>query len=390
MLKITYPFCFDKIPAFFIDRVNRFVVKIKIKNGFSSKDRIYLAYLPNPGRLWELLLEGTELLLVPNTGEAKLPYTVLACKKGKNYVLLHTHLTNQVISTLITQQKIAFYREFEVEKTEPSYADGRFDLLLRNLISQERRVLEIKTCTLFGKKIAMFPDAETKRGQKHLLELLNLSQEGYQAEMLFVVMNPDIEYFLPAYHIDFGFAETFLKVKNQISLRAVALGWDEGFTEVKEVKHVNIPFNLLEKELKDQGTYLLVFKIDRWVNLSTNQKNFTIKPGFYVYVGSAMQGLEARIKRHLRKHKKPHWHIDYLLAQATAILPIPIRASEKLECAIASDLFKLSEEVVSGFGSTDCRCLSHLFCFSSSPLKNSAFQDLIIKYRIDRLCSYLK
>ncbi|HAA83930.1 MULTISPECIES: DNA/RNA nuclease SfsA [Thermodesulfobacterium] len=386
---MKYPFLFPKISAIFIERVNRFVVKIKIKDGLSGSTYDF-AYLPNPGRLWELLLEGTELLVFPNPKNSKLPYTVLACKKRENYVLLHTHLTNHIVSTLIGEEKIPFYKNFQVEKKEPISGKGRFDLLLKNLRSQEKILLEIKTCTLFGEKIAMFPDAETKRGQRHLVELLELSKKGYQTEMLFVVMNPEVKYFLPAYHIDFNFSSWFLKLKEKINLRAISLTWDSTFTEVTRINLVDIPFDLLEQELKDQGAYLLVFRIAQPVNLVINQKTFFIKPGFYIYVGSAMQGLAARIKRHLRKNKKFHWHIDYLLTYAHSIVPIPIRSSEKIECALASDVGKLSEGFVPGFGATDCKCFSHLFYFSCSPFQNSDFHELIIKYRIDRLCSYLR
>ncbi|WP_028840765.1 DNA/RNA nuclease SfsA [Thermodesulfobacterium hveragerdense] len=386
---MKYPFLFPKVPAIFIERINRFVVKIKIKDGL-SRSTYDFAYLPNPGRLWELLLEGTELLVFPNPKNNKLPYTVLFCKKRENYVLLHTHLTNYIVSTLIEEEKIPIYKGFQVEKKELMSAKGRFDLLLNNLYSQEKILLEIKTCTLFGEKMAMFPDAETKRGQRHLVELLELSKKGYQAEMLFVVMNPEVKYFLPAYHIDFNFSFWFLRVKEEINLRAIALTWDPTFTEVTRISLVDIPFDLLEQELKDQGAYLLVFKIAQPVNLLINQRTFSIKPGFYIYVGSAMQGLEARIKRHLRKNKKLHWHIDYLLTYAHSILSIPIRSSAKIECALASDVGKLSEGLVFGFGSTDCRYPSHLFYFSCSPFQNPDFHELIIKYRIDRLCSYLR
>lgn len=83
-----------KVNGRLIRRVNRFVVEAEI-NGLVTE-----AYLANPGRLWELLLPGTELLLSPALSAVKLPYTVLACRKEGKNVLLHTHITNKIIARL--------------------------------------------------------------------------------------------------------------------------------------------------------------------------------------------------------------------------------------------------------------------------------------------------
>jgi len=172
---LKYPFNFEKIEAVFLKRVNRFVVKIKLKN------RGVFAYLPNPGRLWELLLPGRELLVFRNNNPSTLPYIVLACKKDSNFVLLHTQLTNKIVKSLIEEKRIDCLKTFSVLKEEISFNLSRFDLLLGNKKSSEKFVLEVKTCTLFGNKIAMFPDAETKRGRKHILELIELKKKGFRA-----------------------------------------------------------------------------------------------------------------------------------------------------------------------------------------------------------------
>ena len=92
---LSYPFTFPKVRGRFIRRLNRFVVEAEI-GGRPEK-----AYLANPGRLWELLLPGTGLLLTPSPSGGRLPYTVLACRKGGRHVLLHTHLTNSIVRTLM-------------------------------------------------------------------------------------------------------------------------------------------------------------------------------------------------------------------------------------------------------------------------------------------------
>lgn len=381
---MDYPFNFEKIRGIFLERINRFIIQVKI----GRKET--LAYLPNPGRLWELLLRGREVILVPQKNKSRLPYVVLGCRRNSSYVLLHTHLTNKVIAKLIEEGRLEQYKEHMILKTEPSsHNNQRFDLLLKDISTGEKKFLEIKTCTLFGEKIAMFPDAETKRGKRHLLALAKLSDEGFKTEVLFVIMNPEIEYFLPAYHIDYEFSKAFFEVKDKVSLKAIAIDWDENFVYVKNIKPVEIPYDLLKKEMVEAGAYLLILELDKNIVLKLGDKERALSSGYYVYVGSAMRNLLNRIKRHQRKTKKLRWHIDHLTEKAKTITPILIRSSERLECSIADDLAKIAKFRVYNFGCSDCKCETHLFYFSDNPLKCSAFQDLLIKYRIDRLCSYL-
>lgn len=383
-MRIDYPFNFQKVKGIFLERINRFTVKIKV----NAKETF--AHLPNSGRLWELLTKGAELLLVPQKDKHKLPYIVLGCKKDDFYVLLHTHLTNKIVTKLIEEKKINEYKDFVVFKKEPTFYDyGRFDLLLTNPVTGEKRYLEIKTCTLFGQRMAMFPDAETERGKRHLLKLAELFEKGLKTEMLFVIMNPKIEYFLPAYHIDYKFSKTLLEVKDKVSIKAITIEWDKDFTYVKEVKPVKIPYEILEKEMKNSGAYLLVLKLDNPLILNLKKKEFRLTSGFYVYVGSALNNLSQRVKRHLKKFKKVRWHIDYLTNKCDRVISILIRTSQKIECLIAQDLRKIAKEEISNFGCSDCKCNSHLFYFHKNPLELREFQELIIKYRIDRLCSYL-
>ncbi len=87
--------------------------------------------------------------------------------------------------------------------------------------------------------------------------------------------------------------------------------------------------------------------------------------GFYVYTGSAMKGLEARVARHKRKDKKLRWHIDYLLNHPSArIIEAKLfRSEDRQECSLNQQVIGMSgsEIPVVGFGSSDCRrCPAHL------------------------------
>ena len=85
--------------------------------------------------------------------------------------------------------------------------------------------------------------------------------------------------------------------------------------------------------------------------------------GNYIYIGSAKGCLEARLRRHLKKDKKSFWHIDYLLKdERTQISQIWI-ILKPIECEIAEVFYRnpFTETVRKGFGSSDCKCETHLF-----------------------------
>lgn len=91
--------------------------------------------------------------------------------------------------------------------------------------------------------------------------------------------------------------------------------------------------------------------------------------GFYVYTGSAMNGIESRISRHCRKNKRLHWHIDYLLEYSKIVKIIVYPTKETLECEFNKKVLTLPncQILVRGFGSSDCDCPTHLTYFQSYP-----------------------
>ena len=119
-----------------------------------------------------------------------------------------------------------------------------------------------------------------------------------------------------------------------------------------------------------RGAYQLLLRLPRDEIIRVGKLGaFRFPAGYYVYTGSAMGGLEARIARHLSKTKRFHWHIDYLLEHCS-IIRYAIRESPiKRECefnavTLATDG---AQVIVAGFGSSDCGCASHLVYFESQP-----------------------
>ena len=110
-----------------------------------------------------------------------------------------------------------------------------------------------------------------------------------------------------------------------------------------------------------KGSYLLTIKLEKNETISAGKLgNLELKKGFYVYIGSALNGLEQRINRHLRKNKKIHWHIDYLLQNAEIIDVFYKENKNREECLIAKTLDKKLNSIPN-FGCSDCNCNSHLF-----------------------------
>jgi len=121
------------------------------------------------------------------------------------------------------------------------------------------------------------------------------------------------------------------------------------------------------KPLVIKGTYCLIIhlKKSRKIRIGAlGEINF--KKGYYVYIGSALNSLIPRINRHLAKSKKIHWHVDYLLKNENVVIEDIIFniGEEKIECELAQILASQGQEILN-FGSTDCKCSSHLIFFKS-------------------------
>ena len=117
------------------------------------------------------------------------------------------------------------------------------------------------------------------------------------------------------------------------------------------------------------GLYQLVIRLKESQLIAVGRRGrFLFPAGYYVYTGSGRGGLESRIARHLRKRKKLRWHIDYLL-QSCQIIEVKRYGDDQEECELSRSVERVpgGMVVVQGFGSSDCRCRTHLFYFRRNP-----------------------
>ncbi|GFP42445.1 sugar fermentation stimulation protein A [Candidatus Hakubella thermalkaliphila] len=369
----------DLQKAVFTGRPNRFTVECLTNN---RKER---AYLPNPGRLWELLLPGKELYLARDlqVSERSTKYTVVAVKKEGVPVLLHTHHANTVAKWLIEQEMISGLEGYSILKPQVTMGRSRFDFLLKK--DNQSLVLEVKSCTLFNQEIAMFPDAITLRGKRHLIELAELSHKGLRGGVLFIVNWPLARYFLPEYHTDLEFSRVLYDLKDHLIVKAISLEWKKDLS-LGQIHELEIPWWLIEREAQDIGSYIIILNLKNTQKLSIGELGeITLEKGYYLYVGSARKNLTRRVQRHRRKRKKLFWHIDYLGQIADFHLALPVRSSADLECDIAKRLKAISDWSVPEFGVSDCSCETHLFGMRSNPIFSPTFIEILQHFRIGRL-----
>lgn len=110
-----------------------------------------------------------------------------------------------------------------------------------------------------------------------------------------------------------------------------------------------------------KGSYILVINLKEKKSIQIGKLGKIIfEKGFYVYVGSALNGLEQRINRHLRTNKKKHWHIDYFLDFANIVDIFYKESQTRDECNIGVELDNYLASIPD-FGCSDCKCKSHLF-----------------------------
>jgi Uri superfamily endonuclease len=124
-----------------------------------------------------------------------------------------------------------------------------------------------------------------------------------------------------------------------------------------------------------KGSYLLLIKLNKDFLISIGKlgkKRFS--QGYYLYVGSALNNIEKRINRHLKKDKKIHWHIDYFLKYGKIIRAFYKENDISEECIIAKNLKKSLYPIVD-FGCSDCNCKSHLF-YGSYEEVTTVIKDL--------------
>ena len=180
-----------------VKRYKRFLADVTLENG-----SIVTAHVANPGSMLELAKPwSTVWLEINDDPKRKLKYSWKLIETNQTFIGVDTHYANKIIKEALDNN--AFGLNYESYETEIKYGENsRVDFLLY-FEEEPKMYLEVKSVTLSRLKgLAEFPDSKTFRGAKHMDELAEMVQCGFQSTILFLVQRSDIDLFSVAEDID--------------------------------------------------------------------------------------------------------------------------------------------------------------------------------------------
>ena len=194
--------------GYLIKRYKRFLADIRLEDG--SK---ITAHCTNSGSMKSCLETDAEVYLTPvNDPKRKTKFTWEMIKINGDWVGINTSNPNKLAFEFLTNKSIRGLDQYDSVKTEVKFGESRLDLLAEN--DNERCAIEVKNVTLKEDDYALFPDAKTVRGLKHLNTLIRLKKEGYRTVMLYIIQRSDVQIFAPAKEIDPDYAKTLKQAHN--------------------------------------------------------------------------------------------------------------------------------------------------------------------------------
>tara|TARA_B100000700_G_scaffold319236_1_gene414002 strand:+ start:510 stop:1205 length:696 start_codon:yes stop_codon:yes gene_type:complete len=187
----------ELIAGVLIKRYKRFFVDIKVKN------KVITAHCPNTGSMMGLLQTGNKVWFTKtNDINRKLKYTLQIIEINGKKVGINTHLTNKIFHDALLDGKIIKLKKTDVLFREKKFNEStRFDFFIKN--KGKGIFIEVKNVTLSRiQNLAEFPDAITERGLKHISELIEAKNKGYDIYLAFVIQREDCQKFKIAEDID--------------------------------------------------------------------------------------------------------------------------------------------------------------------------------------------
>ncbi|KAB7668797.1 DNA/RNA nuclease SfsA [Bacillus sp. B1-b2] len=195
----------ELIEMTFLERPNRFILHC-FSNETKEIERVHLA---DPGRLIELLREGSTIYVLPSKNpNRKTKWTAVYVEWNGKFVSINTTYPNKLVELVLKQNKIKELAFYHWVKSEYTYGHSRWDFLLENELG-EQLLLEVKSVTMGKDGIGLFPDAVTKRGTKHVTELTSIVKDGsIKGAILFIVQREDVSIVTGATSIDPDFSQS--------------------------------------------------------------------------------------------------------------------------------------------------------------------------------------
>ena len=197
------------IPGIFINRPNRFIANV-----WANGER-QAVHVKNTGRCEEILIPGTRVFLekANENSKRKTGFSLISAYKSTRLINIDSQIPNALIYSALDNHSINIMEEMNHLKREVTYKHSRFDLFYRS--NHRKGFIEVKGVTLEKDRVALFPDAPTIRGTRHILELIKASSKGYENYIIFVIQMKGVKYFKPNEKMDPDFAKVLKEAKEK-------------------------------------------------------------------------------------------------------------------------------------------------------------------------------
>ncbi|MGM0518628.1 MAG: DNA/RNA nuclease SfsA [Campylobacterota bacterium] len=195
-----------------IKRYKRFLADIVLQSGEEIT-----AHVPNSGAMTSCIENNCPVWVTfHDNPKRKLKYTLQLTKIGDNLICTNTNVANKIAIEAVQNGTIKELQGYDKLTPEQKYGkNSRIDILLSNNNSEKKCFVEVKSVSLRLEDRLAFPDAVTKRGEKHLNELSDMIKDGHRAVMLYIIQRTDNLPFDIAKDIDKKYKETFDKVRHE-------------------------------------------------------------------------------------------------------------------------------------------------------------------------------
>lgn len=193
--------------GFLVKRYKRFLADISLPDG-----SILTVHCPNSGSMKGCSSPGSEVVISKSANpKRKYAWTLEMVREKNCWIGVNTSMTNKLVREGLESGVIDDFGQITSIQPEVKVSDkSRLDFLVQ--AGDKKNYIEVKNCSLAENSVALFPDAITSRGTRHLLELDRLREEGAGTTVIFCVQRTDVRSFMPAESIDPEYAETLYRV----------------------------------------------------------------------------------------------------------------------------------------------------------------------------------
>ncbi len=199
------------IEGIILKRYKRFLADIEIEG------KVITAHTANTGSMKTCWEPGWKVAVsFHDNPKRKLKYSLEMTHNGQSWIGVNTSLPNYLSEEAIKDGTILELQGYGEIKREKTIGKSRIDLFLSKHTSLPDCYVEVKNVTMLEPNgMIVFPDGVTERGQKHLIELMQIKKSGLRAAMIFIIQREDAHTFAPAIEIDPTYAKLLKEAQAQ-------------------------------------------------------------------------------------------------------------------------------------------------------------------------------